>query len=419
MELSPHFPLFTSKLGPLPDAAGRFGRFGGRFVPETLMPALEELDTAFRAARADPAYRAELESLLADYAGRPTPLFAAGRLAQALGVRARVYLKREDLLHTGAHKLNNTLGQGLLARRMGKKRFIAETGAGQHGVASATVAALLGLECVVYMGAEDVRRQAPNVTRMRLLGAEVRPVAAGSRTLKDAMNEALRDWVTNVRSTYYCIGSAAGPHPYPMLVRELQRVIGEEAAEQIRAREGRMPDAVVACVGGGSNAIGMFHRFVGEKEVALVGVEAAGLGLDSGKHGASLARGRPGVLHGSRSYLLQTEDGQVAEAHSISAGLDYPGVGPELSLLRETGRMSILSATDDEALDAFQALARAEGILCALESAHAVAALAKLPAELRDDPKRAIAVNLSGRGDKDLDTITTALEGRAASGKRR
>jgi tryptophan synthase beta chain len=329
-------------------------------------------------------------------------------------------LKREDLLHTGAHKLNNTLGQGLLARRMGKKRFIAETGAGQHGVASATVAALLGLECVVYMGAEDVRRQAPNVTRMQLLGAEVRPVEAGSRTLKDAMNEALRDWVTNVRSTYYCIGSAAGPHPYPMLVRELQRVIGEEAAEQLRAREGRLPDAVVACVGGGSNAIGMFHRFVDEKEVALVGVEAAGLGLDSGKHGASLARGRPGVLHGSRSYLLQTEDGQVAEAHSISAGLDYPGVGPELSLLRETGRMSILSATDDEALDAFQALARAEGILCALESAHAVAALTKLPAELRDDPKRAIAVNLSGRGDKDLATITTALEGRAAAqGKRR
>ena len=419
MELSPHFPLFTSKLGPLPDAAGRFGRFGGRFVPETLMPALEELDAAFRAARADPAYRAELESLLADYAGRPTPLFAAGRLAQALGVRARVYLKREDLLHTGAHKLNNTLGQGLLARRMGKKRFIAETGAGQHGVASATVAALLGLDCVVYMGAEDVRRQAPNVTRMRLLGTEVRPVEAGSRTLKDAMNEALRDWVTNVRTTYYCIGSAAGPHPYPMLVRELQRVIGEEAAEQLRAREGRMPDAIVACVGGGSNAIGMFHRFIDEKEVALFGVEAAGHGLDSGKHGASLARGRPGVLHGSRSYLLQTEDGQVSEAHSISAGLDYPGVGPELSLLRDTGRMSILSATDDEALDAFQALARAEGILCALESAHAVAALTKLPAELRDDPKRAIAVNLSGRGDKDLATITTALEGRAAAqGKR-
>jgi tryptophan synthase beta chain len=419
MELSPHFPLFTSKLGPLPDAAGRFGPFGGRFVPETLMPALDELDVAFRAARADPAYRAELESLLADYAGRPTPLFAAGRLAQALGVRARVYLKREDLLHTGAHKLNNTLGQGLLARRMGKKRFIAETGAGQHGVASATVAALLGLDCVVYMGAEDVRRQAPNVTRMRLLGAEVRPVEAGSRTLKDAMNEALRDWVTNVRSTYYCIGSAAGPHPYPMLVRELQRVIGEEAAEQLRAREGRLPDAVVACVGGGSNAIGMFHRFIDEKEVALFGVEAAGHGLDSGKHGASLARGRPGVLHGSRSYLLQTEDGQVAEAHSISAGLDYPGVGPELSLLHDTGRMSILSATDDEALDAFQALARAEGILCALESAHAIAALAKLPAELRDDPKRAIAVNLSGRGDKDLATITTALEGRAAAQEKR
>ncbi|GAC1609177.1 MAG: hypothetical protein NVS4B10_24680 [Myxococcales bacterium] len=282
-------------------------------------------------------------------------------------------------------------------------------------IPAATAAALLGLDCVVYMGAEDVRRQAPNVTRMRLLGAEVRPVEAGSRTLKDAMNEALRDWVTNVRSTYYCIGSAAGPHPYPMLVRELQRVIGEEAAEQLRAREGRLPDAVVACVGGGSNAIGMFHRFIDEKAVALVGVEAGGHGLDSGKHGASLARGRPGVLHGSRSYLLQTEDGQVAEAHSISAGLDYPGVGPELSLLHETGRLSILSATDDEALDGFQALARAEGILCALESAHAIAALAKLPPELRDDPKRVVAVNLSGRGDKDLATITTALSDRAAA----
>jgi tryptophan synthase beta chain len=409
MDLSPHFPLFTSALGSSPDAAGRFGRFGGKFVPETLMPALDELEAAFRVARADPAYRAQLETLLSDYAGRPTPLFAAERLARALGVRARVYLKREDLLHTGAHKLNNTLGQGLLAQRMGKKRFIAETGAGQHGVASATVAALLGLQCVVYMGAEDVQRQAPNVARMKLLGAEVRAVEAGARTLKDAMNEALRDWVTNVRTTYYCIGSAAGPHPYPLLVRELQRVIGEETAEQMRARHRRLPDAVVACVGGGSNAIGLFHRFLDERGVQLIGVEAGGRGLDSGQHGASLSRGRPGVLHGSRSYLLQTEDGQVAEAHSISAGLDYPGVGPELSLLLETGRLTAMSATDDEALDAFQVLARSEGILCALESAHAVAALAQLPRELRDDPEKIIAVNLSGRGDKDLTTITRAL----------
>jgi tryptophan synthase beta chain len=419
MDLSPHFPLFTSALGSMPDAAGRFGRFGGKFVPETLMPALDELEAAFRAARADPAYRAELETLLCDYAGRPTPLFAAERLARALGVRARVYLKREDLLHTGAHKLNNTLGQGLLARRMGKKRFIAETGAGQHGVASATVAALLGLECVVYMGAEDVQRQAPNVQRMKLLGAEVRAVEAGARTLKDAMNEALRDWVTNVRTTYYCIGSAAGPHPYPLLVRELQRVIGEETAEQLRARHRRLPDAVVACVGGGSNAIGLFHRFLDERGVQLIGVEAGGRGLDSGQHGASLSRGRPGVLHGSRSYLLQTEDGQVAEAHSISAGLDYPGVGPELSLLLEAGRLTALSATDDEALDAFQVLARSEGILCALESAHAVAALARLPRQLRDDPEKIIAVNLSGRGDKDLATITRALAERQEKQERK
>ena len=409
MELNPRFPLFTRDLSGPPDSAGRFGRFGGRFVPETLMPALDELDHAFRAAREDPAYRAELESLLADYAGRPTPLFLAARLAAAFGVRGRVYLKREDLLHTGAHKLNNTLGQGLLARRMGKKRFIAETGAGQHGVASATVAALLGLDCVVYMGAADVQRQAPNVTRMKLLGAEVRAVEAGSRTLKDAMNEALRDWVTNVRTTYYCIGSAAGPHPYPLLVRELQRVIGEEAAEQLRARAGRLPDAVLACVGGGSNAIGIFHRFIEEAGVQLIGVEAGGLGLDSGKHGASLSRGRPGVLHGSRSYLLQTEDGQVAEAHSISAGLDYPGVGPELSFLLEEKRLQILTSTDAEALAAFEVLARTEGILCALESAHAVAALARLPAALRDNPDAVIAINLSGRGDKDLATITSAL----------
>jgi tryptophan synthase beta chain len=396
--------LFTSQPGRWPDARGRYGEFGGRFVPETLIPALEELEVAWRAARAEKAYRAELASLLETYAGRPTPLFRADRLRAALGLGARVFLKREDLLHTGAHKLNNTLGQGLLARRMGKKRVIAETGAGQHGVATATICALLGLDCVVYMGSEDVKRQAPNVGRMKLLGAEVRPVEAGSRTLKDAMNEALRDWVTNVRTTYYCIGSAAGPHPYPLLVRELQRVIGEEIARQCE----RLPDAVIACVGGGSNAIGAFHRFLDEKSVRLLGVEAAGHGLDSGKHGASLARGKPGVLHGSRSFVLQDEDGQIDEAHSISAGLDYPGVGPELSHLRESGRMEIFSATDQEALAGVELLARSEGIICALESAHAVAALRKLPTDLRGE-RKIIVVNLSGRGDKDLDTILGAL----------
>ena len=409
MDLHHEIPLFAHDPGPLPDANGRFGDFGGRFVPETLIPALEELEVAWRTARADAGYRKELSSLLADYAGRPTPLFRADRLAGGMGIAGRVYLKREDLLHTGAHKLNNTLGQGLLAKRMGKKRFIAETGAGQHGVASATVAALLGLDCIVYMGAEDVQRQAPNVGRMRLLGAEVRPVEAGSRTLKDAMNEALRDWVTNVRGTYYCIGSAAGPHPYPLLVRELQKVIGEELALQVAEREGRLPDAVLACVGGGSNAIGAFHRFIGESQTSLFGVEAAGHGLDSGKHGASMGKGRPGVLHGSLSYLLQDADGQVAEAHSISAGLDYPGVGPELSHLKATGRLQALSATDEEALTAFSLLARSEGILCALETAHAVAALAKLPAALKGEPKAVICVNLSGRGDKDLNTILARL----------
>jgi tryptophan synthase beta chain len=396
-------PILSAATEAPPDARGRFGEYGGRFVPETLIPALDELSLAWTAARADAGYRAELSTLLETYAGRPTPLFRADRLAKALGIAGRVYLKREDLLHTGAHKLNNTLGQALLARRMGKKRVIAETGAGQHGVATATVCALLGLECIVYMGSLDVERQAPNVSRMKLLGAEVRPVESGSRTLKDAMNEAIRDWVTNVRTTYYCIGSAAGPHPYPLLVRELQKIIGEEIAAQILSAEGRLPDAVVACVGGGSNAIGALHRFVREPSVALYGVEAAGHGLESGKHGASLAKGRPGVLHGSRSYLLQTDDGQVSEAHSISAGLDYPGVGPELSHLRDAGRLRTLSATDAEALAAFQVLARSEGILCALESAHAVAALSKLP-------KFPITVvNLSGRGDKDLATILEAL----------
>jgi tryptophan synthase beta chain len=404
-------PLFTSPPGDLPDSRGRFGAYGGRFVPETLIPALDELEAAWRVARADPAYRDELSALLRDYAGRPTPLTEATRLAQALGLRARVFLKREDLLHTGAHKLNNTLGQALLARRMGKRRVIAETGAGQHGVATATVCALLGQQCVVYMGAEDIERQAPNVSRMGLLGAEVRAVEAGSRTLKDAMNEAIRDWVTNVRTTYYCIGSAAGPHPYPLLVRELQSIIGDEIAADFAERLGRFPDAVVACVGGGSNAIGAFHRFVDERAVRLFGVEAAGLGLDTGKHGASLSRGRPGVLHGSRSYLLQTDDGQVMEAHSISAGLDYPGVGPELSHLRDVGRIDVLSATDAEALEGFRALARSEGILCALESAHAIAALPKLPAPLREANGATVVVNLSGRGDKDLATIVKALGG--------
>jgi tryptophan synthase beta chain len=397
-------PILSGSAIAPPDARGRFGEYGGRFVPETLVPALDELLEAWTAARADPAYRAELALLLESYGGRPTPLFRADRLAQALGRAGRVYLKREDLLHTGAHKLNNTLGQALLARRMGKKRVIAETGAGQHGVATATVCALLGLECVVYMGSLDVERQAPNVARMKLLGAEVRSVESGSRTLKDAMNEALRDWVSNVRTTYYCLGSAAGPHPYPLMVRELQRVIGDEIAVQVREREGRLPDAVMACVGGGSNAIGALHRFVGEPGVALYGVEAAGHGLESGRHGASLGRGRPGVLHGSRSYLLQTDDGQVSEAHSISAGLDYPGVGPELSHLRDLGRLQVLSATDADALEAFQLLARREGILCALESAHAVAALRRLPAH------EVVVVNLSGRGDKDLATILEALK---------
>jgi tryptophan synthase beta chain len=396
--------LFAEEPFAPPDARGRFGAYGGRFVPETLIPALDELQEAWLSARADPAYRDELARLLHDYAGRPTPLFRADRLARACGYAGRVYLKREDLLHTGAHKLNNTLGQALLARRMGKKRVIAETGAGQHGVATATVCALLDLTCVVYMGAEDIQRQAPNVSRMKLLGAEVRSVTAGSRTLKDAMNEAIRDWVTNVRTTYYCLGSAAGPHPYPLLVRELQKIIGEEIAAQITAFEGRLPDAVVACVGGGSNAIGALHRFAREPKTRLFGVEAAGHGLDSGKHGASLSRGRPGVLHGSRSYLLQTEDGQVQEAHSISAGLDYPGVGPELSALRDQGRLEVLSATDEEALQGFQTLARSEGILCALESAHAVAALRKLPA------LDLVVINLSGRGDKDLATIVGALQ---------
>jgi tryptophan synthase beta chain len=389
-----------------PDAAGRFGGFGGRYVPETLVPALEELEIAFRAAWADAGFRAELEQLWRECAGRPTPLTPARRLTKLWG-GADVWLKREDLAHTGAHKINNTLGQLLLATRMGKGRIIAETGAGQHGVATATACALFGLPCEVYMGAEDVARQRLNVARMRLLGAVVHPVEAGSRTLKDAMNEALRDWVTNVRTTHYVIGSAAGPHPYPWMVRELQSVIGQELRSQSLAQLGRLPAAVVACVGGGSNSIGAFHPLVPDAAVRLVGVEAAGDGLDTGRHGASLTKGRPGVLHGSRSYVLQTDDGQIAEAHSISAGLDYPGVGPELAHLRSTGRMEVAAATDTEALAAMRELARHEGIICALETAHAFAIARRIAQET--GPGKAIVVNLSGRGDKDMETAAKRL----------
>lgn len=386
----------------------RFGRYGGRYVPETLVSALEELEAAYETYRDDPDFLAELHLLQADYAGRPTPLFLARRLSECVG--CRTYLKREDLAHTGAHKINNTLGQILLAVRMGKRRIIAETGAGQHGVATATVAALFGLECHVYMGEEDIRRQELNVFRMKLLGAEVLPVTSGSGTLKDATNEAIRDWVANVETTHYIIGSVVGPAPYPTLVRDFQSVIGAETREQILAREGRLPDGLVACVGAGSNAIGLFHEFVDEAAVRLVGVEAAGLGLDSGKHGASLARGTGGILHGSFSYVLQDDEGQIEEAHSVAAGLDYPSVGPEHSYLKDVGRVEYKSATDEEALTAFQALSRLEGIIPALESAHAVAYL------LRDDggshgfgTDDVVVVSLSGRGDKDVYSAAAAL----------
>ncbi len=392
---------------PLPDTRGRFGEFGGRYVPETLMPALAELETAFQQASADDAFRAELDGLLHSYAGRPTPLTRARRLSECLtGANApKLYLKREDLAHTGAHKINAALGQALLARRMGKPRIVAETGAGQHGVATATVCALLGLECVVYMGAEDVRRQSLNVFRMKLLGAEVRTVEAGSRTLKDAINEAIRDWVTNVRDTHYLLGSAVGPHPYPLMVREFQSVIGREAREQLLEVEGRLPSVAVACVGGGSNAIGLFHPLL-DDPVRLVGVEAAGEGLE-GRHAATLTAGRPGVLHGARSYLLQDQEGQVLEAHSISAGLDYPGVGPEHSWLKEGGRAEYVSVTDAEALAGFQLLCETEGIIPALEPAHAIAHLSKLLPELAADD--IVLLNLSGRGDKDMGTVAEAL----------
>jgi tryptophan synthase beta chain len=394
----------------LPDAQGHFGPYGGRFVPETLMGPLVELERAYHRAQRDRRFQRELADLLRNYAGRPTPLYFARRLSEHVG-GARIWLKREDLCHTGAHKINNVLGQGLLAVRMGKRRVIAETGAGQHGVASATAAALLGLECDVYMGTEDIERQSLNVFRMRLLGARVIPVEAGSRTLKDAINETLRDWVTNVRTTYYILGSALGPHPYPMMVRDFQSVIGRETRRQARQALGRLPDVLVACVGGGSNAIGLFHPFIGDRRVRIVGVEAGGHGLASGRHGASLTAGRVGVLHGCMSYLLQSDDGQIATAHSISAGLDYPGVGPEHAYYKDRGRFEFVAVTDEEALEGFQALARHEGIMPALESSHAVAHAMQLGKRL--PRSKAIVVGLSGRGDKDVQVVARAL-GQAA-----
>ena len=386
---------------------GRFGVYGGRYVPETLMAALLELEHEYEAAKADAAFQAELNSLLADYAGRPTPLYFAKRLTETLG-GAKIYLKREDLLHTGAHKINNALGQGLLAKRMGKKRIIAETGAGQHGVATATVCALLGLECVVYMGDVDMERQELNVLRMRLLGAEVRGVSSGSKTLKDAISEAMRDWVTNVRTTYYLLGSALGAHPYPTMVRDFHRCIGREIKEQILQKEGRLPSAVIACVGGGSNAIGAFYEFIPERQVRLIGVEAGGRGTALGEHAARFEGGAPGVLQGTYSYVLQDEDGQIALTHSVSAGLDYASIGPEHAMLHDSGRAEYLSRNDAEALDAVQKLARIEGILPALESAHAVAEAMRIAPLL--DPREILVVNLSGRGDKDMGILARELK---------
>jgi tryptophan synthase beta chain len=389
-------------------ASGRYGPYGGRYVAETLMPALDELTAAYRRSQSDPAFQAELDSLLHDYAGRATPTYFASRLSAELG--PRIWLKREDLCHTGAHKVNNTIGQVLLAKQMEKTRIIAETGAGQHGVATATACALMGLPCEVYMGAEDVRRQAPNVRRMELLGAEVHAVTSGSATLKDAMNEALRDWVTNVRTTHYCVGSVAGPHPYPMIVRDFQSVIGKESRAQMLEKAGKLPDAVVACVGGGSNAMGIFAGFIDDPSVRLIGVEAAGEGIDTERHAAPLCAGGVGVLHGAKSYVLQTPDGQIIEAHSVSAGLDYPGVGPEHAWLKDTGRATYVSVTDQDALDWFQKLCRTEGIIPALETSHAFAHLPALAKELGPDSD--ILVCLSGRGDKDLETVIEQLEGR-------
>ncbi len=389
-----------------PDDSGHFGIYGGRFVAETLMPLILDLEKAYDAAKTDPAFRAELDDLNAHYAGRPSPLYFAERLTAHFG-GAKIYFKRDELNHTGSHKINNCLGQILLARRMGKTRIIAETGAGQHGVAVATVAARFGLPCEIYMGATDIERQKPNVFRMRLLGAKVNPVTAGAGTLKDAMNEGLRDWVTNVDTTFYIIGTAAGPHPYPAMVRDFQSVIGQEAREQMLEREGRLPDELVACIGGGSNAIGLFHPFLDDKEVAITGVEAGGYGLDTPDHAASLAGGAPGVLHGNRTYLLQDEDGQIVEGHSISAGLDYPGIGPEHAWLRDTGRVSYVAATDREALDAFQLCTRLEGIIPALEPSHALAHVARIAPERPAD--HIILMNMCGRGDKDVFAVAEHL----------
>jgi len=389
-----------------PDSRGRFGDFGGRFVAETLMPLVLEVEKAYAAAKADPSFQKELDYYLKDYVGRPSPLWFAERLTKVLG-GAKVYFKRDELNHTGAHKINSCMGQILLARRMGKTRIIAETGAGQHGVATATVCALFGLPCTVYMGATDVARQSPNVFRMKLLGAEVKPVTSGAGTLKDAMNDAMRDWVANVDDTFYIIGTVAGPHPYPMMVRDFQSVIGEESKVQMMAAEGRLPDVAVACIGGGSNAMGLFHPYLDDTAVRLIGVEAAGHGTDTLQHAASLTMGRPGVLHGNRTYLLQDEDGQIQEAHSISAGLDYPGIGPEHSWLHDIERVEYVSATDTEALEAFQLCTRAEGIIPALEPAHAIAHVAKLAPTL--SPDQIILMNLCGRGDKDIFTVAAAL----------
>ena len=390
----------------LPDEWGHFGQFGGKFVPETLMAALETLEKAYREAQQDTSFQQRLAALLRDYSGRPTPLHFAAQLTEHCS-GALIYLKREDLVHTGAHKINNALGQGLLAERMGKRRIVAETGAGQHGVAAATVCAMLGIECIIYMGEEDMRRQSLNVFRIRLLGAEVRPVSSGSQTLKDAINEAIRDWVSNVDSTHYLLGSVVGPHPYPMMVRDFQSVIGVEARRQILEAAGRLPDYAIACVGGGSNAMGLFHPLVKDLEVKLIGVEAGGLGLDTGKHGASLTAGSIGVLHGTKSHILQDEAGQIRETHSISAGLDYPGVGPEHSYYKESGRASYFAVTDEEALEGFNLLSQKEGIIPALEPAHAIYYAARLARELSKD--EIILVNLSGRGDKDMDIVAKAL----------
>jgi tryptophan synthase beta chain len=389
-----------------PDEEGRFGQFGGRFVAETLMPLILDLEKAWDEARTDNGFRKEMENLWRYYVGRPSPLYLASRLTEHLG-GAKIYMKRDELNHTGAHKINNVLGQILLARRMGKTRIIAETGAGQHGVATATVCAKFGLKCVVFMGATDVERQKPNVFRMKLLGAEVIPVTSGRSTLKDAMNEALRDWVTNVEDTFYCIGTVAGPHPYPAMVRDFQSIIGWEAKSQIKHAEGRMPDVLIACIGGGSNAMGLFHPFLDEPDVRMIGVEAGGKGVDTDEHAASLTGGRPGVLHGNRTYLLQDDDGQIKEAHSISAGLDYPGIGPEHSWLKEAERVEYVAINDDEALEAFQLCCAMEGIIPALEPAHALAHVMKIAPKM--DEKEVIVLNMCGRGDKDIFTVAEAL----------